>query len=71
MLNPWTEYCSELYKHKANGNLLELKYPQTDTADDHPDFTEKWRLQYNHSRKESQLESATSKQKWSKQKQRM
>ena len=21
MLNQWTEYCTELYKHKANGGL--------------------------------------------------
>ena len=32
-----------------------------------PSFAEKWRLQYNHSRKGSQLESTTYQQNWSKQ----
>ena len=32
ILNRWTEYCSELYNHKANV----LNCPQTDTEDDHP-----------------------------------
>ena len=36
MLNRWTEYCTELYNHKANGNPLVLDCPQTDTEDDHP-----------------------------------
>ena len=31
-----TEYCTELYNHKANGNPLVLDCPQTDTEDDHP-----------------------------------
>ena len=30
-----TEYCYELYNHKANGDLLVLDCPQTDTEDDH------------------------------------
>ena len=30
ILNRWTEYCSELYNHKANGD------PSVDTEDDHP-----------------------------------
>ena len=36
ILNRWTEYCSELYNNKANGDLSVLNCPQTDTEDDHP-----------------------------------
>ena len=36
ILNRWTEYCSELYNYKANGDTLVLNCPQTDTEDDHP-----------------------------------
>ena len=36
ILNRWTEYCSELYNHKANGYLSVLDCPQTNTEDDHP-----------------------------------
>ena len=36
ILNRWTEYCSELYTHQANGDLSVLNCPQTDTEDDHP-----------------------------------
>ena len=36
ILNRWIEYCTELYKHKANGDPLVLYCPQTDTEDDHP-----------------------------------
>ena len=35
-LNRWTEYCSELYNHKANRDPSVLNCPQTDTEDDHP-----------------------------------
>ena len=35
ILNRWTEYCSELYNYKANGDPLILNCPQTDTEDDH------------------------------------
>ena len=31
-----TEYCPELYNHKANGDLSVLNCPQTDTEDHHP-----------------------------------
>ena len=34
-LNLWTQYCSELYNHKAIGDPLVLDCPQTDTEDDH------------------------------------
>ena len=36
ILNRWTEYCTELYNHKANGDPSVLDCPQTDTEDDHP-----------------------------------
>ena len=36
ILNRWTEYCFELYNHKANGDPSVLNCPQTDTEDDHP-----------------------------------
>ena len=36
ILNRWTEYCSELYNQKANGDPSVLDCPQTDTEDDHP-----------------------------------
>ena len=66
-----TEHCSALYNHKANGDQLVLNCSQTDTQDDHPILHKKWRLQYNHWRKGSQLELTTSKQNWSKQVERM
>ena len=31
ILNRWAEYCSELYIHMANEDLLVLNCPQTDT----------------------------------------
>ena len=36
ILNRWTEYCSELYNHKANGDPSVQNCTQTDTEDDHP-----------------------------------
>ena len=36
ILNRWTEYCSELYNYKANGDPSVLNCPQTDTEHDHP-----------------------------------
>ena len=35
-LNQWTEYCTELYSDKANGDPSILDSPQIDTEDDHP-----------------------------------
>ena len=35
-LNRWTEYCTELYNHKAYGDPTVLDCPQTNTEDDHP-----------------------------------
>ena len=34
--NRWTEYCSELYNHKASGDTSVLNCPQTHTDDDYP-----------------------------------
>ena len=36
ILNRWTEYCSELYNHKADVEPSVLNCTQTDTEDDHP-----------------------------------
>ena len=36
ILNRWTQYCSELYNYKANGDPSLLNCPQTDTEDEHP-----------------------------------
>ena len=47
ILNRWTEYCTELYNHKADGDpsILELSPDKHMTT---PSFAEKFRLQYNH-----------------------
>ena len=46
ILNQWTDYCSELYNHKANGDPSVLnRQTQRMTT---PSFAEKWRPQYNH-----------------------
>ena len=36
ILNRWTKYCTELYDHKANGDLSVLDCPQIDAENDHP-----------------------------------
>ena len=36
ILNQCTNYCSELYNYKANGDPSVLNCPQTATEDDHP-----------------------------------
>ena len=36
ILNRWTEYCSELYNQKANGDPSVLNCAHTDTESDHP-----------------------------------
>ena len=48
ILNRWTEYCTEVYNHKANGDPSVLNCPKTDTEEPIPSFAKKWRLQYNH-----------------------
>ena len=36
ILNRWTEYCSELYNHKAEGDPEVLKHPPVTNKDSHP-----------------------------------
>ena len=48
ILNCRTEYCSERYNHKANGDQSVLNCPQTHTEDNHPILRKGVRLQYNH-----------------------
>ena len=36
ILNRWTEYCTELYNHRANRDPSVLRCPWTDTEDDPP-----------------------------------
>ena len=36
ILNRWTEYCTELYNHKTNGDPSVLNCTHTDTENDHP-----------------------------------
>ena len=36
ILTRWTEYCSELYNYKANGDPSVLNCSHTDREDDHP-----------------------------------
>ena len=48
ILNRWTEYCSQLNNHKANGDPSVLNCPQTDTQDDHPIRREEVEFAYNH-----------------------
>ena len=33
ILNRWTEYCSELYNHKAKGDAEVLKHPPVTNTD--------------------------------------
>ena len=61
ILNWQTEYCTELYNH----------VPRQTQRMTTPCFAKKWRLQYNHWRKGSWLESKTSQQNWSKQVEKM
>ena len=48
ILNRWTEYCSELYNYKANGDPSVLNCPRQTQRMTTPSFAEKWRVQYNH-----------------------
>ena len=36
ILNRWTEHCSELYNHKAKGDLEVLKHPPVTNTDNYP-----------------------------------
>ena len=71
LLNRWTEYCTELYNYKANGDPSVLDCPQTDTEDDHPILRREVEAAVQSLKKGSQLESTTSQQNWSKQVERM
>ena len=46
--NRWTEYYSELYNHKANGDPSVLNCTRQTQRMTTPSFAEKWRPQYNH-----------------------
>ena len=48
ILNRWTEYSTELYNHKANGDPLVLDCPRQTQRMTIPSFAKKWRLQCNH-----------------------
>ena len=67
ILNRWTEYCN----HKASGDPSVLDCPRQTQTMTTPSFAKKWKLQYNHWREGSRLESTTYKQNWSKQVERM
>ena len=43
----WTDYCSELYNRKANGDPSVLNCPQTHTQDDHPILCKEMEAAYN------------------------
>ena len=74
IMNRWTEYCSELYNYKANGDPSVLNCPQTDTEGDHPILRTEVEAAVQSLKKgksAEQLESTTSQQNWSKQVERM
>ena len=71
ILNRWTKYCTELYDHKANGDLSVLDCPQIDAENDHPILRKEVETAVQSLRNGSQLESTTSQQNWSKQVERM
>ena len=48
ILNGWTEYCSELYNHKASGDPSVLNVSRHTQRTTTPSFAKKWRLQYSH-----------------------
>ena len=71
ILNRWTNYCSELYNHKASGDPLVLGCPQTDTEDDHHILHKEVEAAVQSLTKGNQLESTISQQNRSKQMERM
>ena len=71
ILNRWTEYCSELYCHKASGDPSVLNCPQTDTEDDHPILRTEVDTAVQSLKKGKTAGSTTSQQNWSKQVERM
>ena len=66
ILNQWTEFCTDLYDHKANGDISALDCPQTDTEEDHPILRTELEAAVQSLKKGSWLQSTTSQQNWSK-----
>ena len=66
-----TEYCTEPYNHKANGDPSVLNCPQTVTEDDHPILRKEVEASVQSLKKGSPLKSTISQQNWSKQVERM
>ena len=73
ILNRWTEYCTELYNHKANGDPLVLDCTQTDTKDDHPILHKEVEsaVQSLKKGKSAGVDNIPAEQNWSKQVERM
>ena len=68
ILNRWTEYGSELYNYKTNGDPSVLNCTQTDTEDDHPILRKEVEAAVQSLKKGK---STTSQQNWSKRVERM
>ena len=71
ILNRWTEYCSELYNYKANGDPSVLNCPQTDTENDHPILRREVEAAVQSLKKGKLAGSRASQQNWSKQVEKM
>ena len=71
ILNRWTEFCSELYNHRALRRSINTELSPDTQRMTTPFFAKKWGLQYNYCRKGSQLMLTASQQNWSKQVERM
>ena len=73
ILNRWTEYCTELYNHKANGDPSVLDCPQTDTEDVHPILCKEVgaAVQSLKKGKSAGVDNIPAEQNWSKQVERM
>ena len=71
ILNRWTEYCSELYNHKAYGDPSVLNCLQTHIEDDQPILRKEVEAAVQSLKKGKSAESITPKQNWSKQVERM
>ena len=69
ILNRWTEYCTELYNQKANGDPSILDCPQRDT--DHHILRKEVEAAVQSLKKRKSAESTTSQQNWSMQVERM
>ena len=69
ILNRWTEYCTELYNQKVNGDPLVLDCPRTDT--DHHILRKEVEAAVQSLKKRKSAESTASQQNWSMQVERM